>query len=335
MRLTPKIIAIVLVASIVPLLVLAQLTSIGITHFGNTAKQGVVDTSQKYLIRAGEETVKMKAEELAKQVTIYLRQKLAENPNLTTRDLMNDTDFQRIAMQTWGPEEYTWVGAGNIINGEYRSILVAHPTVPRQYWGLDLAYHLRWNETMPDLYYIAVVKPLEHLDVPTVICGYYKWIEPKKNKTVDKYLCNAPVDPKIEIYDPVLKYKVRLNAGTAAYIEGYFQYLTQNPMNPSETIASEVQRNIDAASQQVYINLIIAFAIAVVFIVILGVFTISKIANPIVEISKTADRIAEGEMDIEVPYRERKDELGILANSVERLRRSLKVTMQSLEEALK
>lgn len=335
MRLTPKIVAIVLVASLVPLLVLAQLTILGISQFGATAKEGVTNTSQQYLIRAGQEAVRMKAEDLAWQVTIYLRQKLAENPNLTTRDLMNDPEFQRIAVQRWGPNEYTWVGGGEIINGEPRGILIAHPTVPKQYLGLDLKYHLKWNQTMPDLYEIAVVKALSKPEAPETVCGYYKWIEPTTNKTVDKYICQAPVNITLLVYDPMLKQPIRISAGTSAYIDGYFQYLTQNPANPSETIASEVEKNVNAASQQVYMSILIAFAIAIVFVVIIAVFTISRIANPIVEISKTADKIAEGNIDAEVPYRERGDELGILANSIERLRRSLKVTMQSLEEALK
>ena len=335
MKLTFKILAIVLIVSIVPLLILAQLSVIGIAQYGSSAKKGVVDVSQNYLTRAGQEAVKMKAEDLAKQVTIYLRQKIAQNPNLTTRDLMNDTEFQKIAMQTWGAYEYTWVGAGHVINGERRGILLAHPTVPQKYWGLDLKYHLKWDQQMPDLYNIAVIKALENLDAPQTVCGYYKWNDPVLNKTVDKYLCTAPVDPSIEIYDPVLNYKLRLSAGTAAYIDGYFQYLTQNPANPAETIASEVEKNVDASIQQVYVNMIIAFSVAAVFIAVLALFTVTKIVNPIIEISRVADKIAEGGIDNEVPYRERNDEIGILANSIERLRRSLKVTMQSLEEALK
>uniref|UniRef100_A0A7J3M2C7 Chemotaxis protein n=1 Tax=Archaeoglobus fulgidus TaxID=2234 RepID=A0A7J3M2C7_ARCFL len=105
MRVTPKIIAIVLVASLVPLLVLAQLTITGILQYGAIAKEEVTKTSEQYLTRAGQEVVRIKAEELAKQVGIYVKQKLAENPNLTTRDLMNDPEFLRIAIQTWGPNE--------------------------------------------------------------------------------------------------------------------------------------------------------------------------------------------------------------------------------------
>lgn len=134
--------------------------------------------------------------------------------------------------------------------------------------------------------------------------------------------------------------------GTSVYIDGYFQYLTQNPANPSENIANQIDKNIDAASQQVstsleaakqhlYFGFGIAFGIAAVFIAILAFFTTSKISGPIIEISKTADRISSGELEVEVLFQDREDEIGILAKSIERLGRSLKVAMGSLEEALK
>ncbi|MCX7727277.1 MAG: HAMP domain-containing protein, partial [Chitinispirillaceae bacterium] len=77
------------------------------------------------------------------------------------------------------------------------------------------------------------------------------------------------------------------------------------------------------------------FVIAMVFVVLIAFFTVTRIGKPIIELSKTTDKISGGEVDIEVPFRNRTDEIGILANSIERLKRSLKVAMQSLEEALK
>jgi len=85
----------------------------------------------------------------------------------------------------------------------------------------------------------------------------------------------------------------------------------------------------------VYTNLVIALVVAGVFVGLIAFFTITRIARPIVDLSKTADKISAGEVDTEVPFRNRADEIGVLASSIERLKRSLKVAMQSLEEALK
>lgn len=336
MKLTPKIGLIVLLASFVPLLVLAQLTLVGVAQSGESARTGVINVSQVYIEKAGQEAVKMKTEDLAKKVELYLRQKLRENPNLTTLDLMTDPDFLELSAKRWGMGEYTWILGGSVAGAERRVVTVVYPTLPKTQWGKDIKNDLGWDKSMPELYNLTLSSMGSFTQVT---CGYYKWIEPDTKKEVEKYGCNIPVSLSLRVYDPTLNTSVILIAGTGAYIDGYFQYLTKNPANPAENIAGEVTKNIEKAGEQIYVNLGIAFAIAVVFIVvfilIIAYFTITRIANPIVELSRTADKISAGEVDTEVPFRERADEIGILANSIERLKRSLKVAMQSLEEALK
>ncbi|MEM1671152.1 MAG: hypothetical protein QXY92_02410 [Archaeoglobaceae archaeon] len=99
MKLTPKIVIIVLLASFVPLLLLAQLTVMGVAEFGENARTGVINVSQVYIVKAGEEAVKMKTDELSKKLELYLRSKLRENPNLTTTDLLKDPDFWRSLLE--------------------------------------------------------------------------------------------------------------------------------------------------------------------------------------------------------------------------------------------
>ncbi|MDK2795626.1 MAG: hypothetical protein PWQ22_1060 [Archaeoglobaceae archaeon] len=332
MKLTPKIVLIVLIASVVPLLVLAQLTIVGVAQSGESAREGVVNVSQVYIEKAGQEAVKMKTEDLAKKVELYLRQKLKENPNLTTVDLMNDPDFLEISAKRWGMGEYTWVLGGTVAGTERRVVTVVYPTLSKTQWGKDIKNDLGWDKSMPELYNLTLSSMGS---ITTLTCGYYTWIEPDTKKEVKKYGCNFPVSLSLRVYDPTLNMSVFLIAGTGAYIDGYFQYLTKNPANPTENIAGEVTKSIEKAGEQIYVNLGIAFAIAVVFILIIAYFTITSIANPIVELSKTAEKISAGEMDTEIPFKERADEIGTLANSIERLKRSLKVAMQSLEEALK
>ncbi|MEM4155595.1 MAG: HAMP domain-containing protein [Archaeoglobaceae archaeon] len=332
MKLTPKIILIVLIASVVPLLVLAQLTLMGVAQSGESARAGVVNVSQIYIEKAGQEAVKMKTEDLAKKIELYLRQKLRENPNLTTVDLMNDPDFRELSARKWGMGEYTWVLGGAVIGKEYKIVTVIYPTLPQSQWGKEIKSDLGWDKSMPELYNLTVGS---FGSFTYLTCGYYTWIEPDTLKETRKYLCQFPVSLSLRVYDPTLKTNVVLIAGTGAYIDGYFQYLTKNPANPAENIAGEVTKSIEKAREQIYVNLGIAFAIAVVFILIIAYFTISSIANPIVELSRSADKISAGEVDTEIPFKERADEIGILSNSIERLKRSLKVAMQSLEEALK
>ncbi|MET1124765.1 MAG: HAMP domain-containing protein [Archaeoglobaceae archaeon] len=339
MRLSVKILAIVILASVVPLAVLAQLTISGIQQYGEQAKSGVIDVSQDYLTRAGQEAVYMKAQDLALHIQTYIqmKMKLENKTMLTTFDLIQDPEFRKLATQRWGAMEYTWVGAGNRVGDRDIAVLLAHPAFVGEYekaLGLDLATFLRWNETMPDLYNL-LLKITENPEAPQPVCGYYKWDDPRtpEKEEIPKYLCHYPTT--VKVYDPLTKSQLWVVAGTSAYIDGYFQYLTQNPANPAENIASEVEKAISSAISAVYMNLAIAAVIAVVFLVVLIYYTTSQIANPIVEMAKVADRIAEGEVEATVPYQERADEIGILAKSIERLRRSIKVAMKSLEEALK
>ncbi|MCS7143517.1 MAG: HAMP domain-containing protein [Archaeoglobaceae archaeon] len=332
MKLAPKIIIIVLLASFVPLLVLAQLTIMGVTDFGENARSGVINVSQVYIVKAGEEAVKMKTDELGKKLEIYFRNKLRENPNLNTTDILKDPDFLEIASRRWGMGEYTWVMGAGLVGGEWRVITLVYPTLPKDKWGKDIKYDLKWNESIPEFYNLS----MKAVGYPAqIICDYYTWVEPETNEAVEKYGCYQQVLLPTPIYDPYLKSRVVILAGTGAYIDGYFKYLTQSPGNPTENIAGEVTKSIEKAGEQVYMNLLIAFVVAVVFVGLIAFFTITRIAKPIIELSKTADKISAGEVDTEVPFRNRADEIGILANSVERLKRSLKVAMQSLEEALK
>ncbi|WP_456329773.1 HAMP domain-containing protein [Archaeoglobus sp.] len=335
MKLTPQIVLIVIVASLVPLGILSQLVIGGITAFSDEAKKGVTDVSQEYLTKAGQEAVRMKAQDLAMTIEKYIeaKMKLENKTVLTTYDLINDPEFWNIGVQSWGAKEYTWVGAGNKVAGRDHAVLIAHPAFigKEKYLGVDLAL-LGWNKTMPELYNL-LVKIVENPEAPKEVCGYYTWKDPSTGEEYLKYLCHYPTS--VKVYDPITNSELWVVAGTSAYIDGYFQYLTQNPENPAENIADEISKSLEEALQQVYYSLGIAAAIALIFVVVLAVFTTTTITRPIIELSNTADKIAEGDLEAEVPHQDRSDEIGILAKSIERLRRSLKVAMESLEEALK
>lgn len=332
MKLTSKIIGIVLLSSFVPVLLLAQLTVMSFAEFGENARSGVINVSQVYIAKAGEEAVKMKTEELAKALELYLGNKIRENPNLTTADLIKDPDFLKIASSRWGNDEYTWVMGAGFVGGEWKVITLVYQSLPREKWGKDIKNELGWHESMPEFYDLTM-KALGYSE--RITCDYYTWIDFQTNESVKKYGCYRQVSLPVPIYDPNINSRVVILAGTGASIDGYFKYLTQGSGNVSESIGTEVAKSIEKAGEQVYTNLVIALVVAGVFVGLIAFFTITRIARPIVDLSKTADKISAGEVDTEVPFRNRADEIGVLASSIERLKRSLKVAMQSLEEALK
>jgi len=119
---------------------------------------------------------------------------------------------------------------------------------------------------------------------------------------------------------------------------------------PGATVSKEIESKVDAAANIVVeisstkmisstISSVNIFAIASVVIaiavatVIMFVIT-NLISRPVIDISTAADRISEGELETKIPHQER-DEIGILARSIERLRRSLQAAAESLEGAFR
>ncbi|GEM_PF-6511404 len=80
---------------------------------------------------------------------------------------------------------------------------------------------------------------------------------------------------------------------------------------------------------------ITAIIIALVMVIVLAFVVSNSISKPIVELSMISERVSMGELETEVPHQDRDDEIGLLAKSIERLRRSLKIAIDSLEEALR
>ena len=73
MRLSLKIVAIVLLASVVPTAITGFGSLMGVGAFGESAKVRATNVSGEYLTKVGEDVVRTKAQDLALQVDIYLK----------------------------------------------------------------------------------------------------------------------------------------------------------------------------------------------------------------------------------------------------------------------
>ncbi|THB70050.1 MAG: HAMP domain-containing protein [Desulfobulbaceae bacterium] len=78
-------------------------------------------------------------------------------------------------------------------------------------------------------------------------------------------------------------------------------------------------------------SLYIALAIGALFVALPLTFVmISSILKPIKELTVAADEFSKGKMDTEIPYTDRKDEIGRLAQSLKRLGMSVKVAISNM-----
>ena len=82
------------------------------------------------------------------------------------------------------------------------------------------------------------------------------------------------------------------------------------------------------------IILVIAFILVSLFTVILIIFIFRKILSPIKSITKTTNRLARGELYVDIPY-ESNDEIGTLANNIRLMTSQLKEYIEYISEQTK
>jgi HAMP domain-containing protein len=322
MNIAAKITAMVFVSVLIPLILFGQMSYGGIDNLGSATHKMVINQTSNYLAEAAKEAVKMKARDVAAEIGTYLNY---NDENITLSDLISDSEFLMKAMQPWADEESTWVVAVTLMKGETKVVLVAKPDIDRSDWGKDLKSNLRWDKKEPDLYRI-LTRSLDNPDSPLPVCGYY--LTGKEFRETG-YACFYPTG--VQIYNSELKTKMHLLAGTMVKIDDYVNYITKNVDKDNDNL----NFYIDWMKGQISKSLGLAVILGAVLAGFTGYFTLRNVSKPIIEISRAADRISSGQLDVQIPHQLREDEVGRLAKSVERLRRSLNRAVESLEEILK
>lgn len=99
----------------------------------------------------------------------------------------------------------------------------------------------------------------------------------------------------------------------------------ENVESDLKTIASLKESNAKSFSQSngqtahtVKMLVTVLMAIGVIAALVLGIFMSSSVSKPITEIMYSANKIAEGDLDIEIKV-DSKDEIGILKNSFKKM----------------
>ncbi|MBT4574840.1 MAG: hypothetical protein HOB92_00075, partial [Candidatus Cloacimonetes bacterium] len=140
-----------------------------------------------------EESIKQKAEDVAKQVEIYM----VSNPNMTLKELQEDSYFRDIAIQSVGETGYT-----AILN--YETLFNLFHIKP-EFQGMDLS---TLKESLPDIWDI-LMQANRGYDSG----GIYDWIEPD-GTTKQKYMYTAIV--KIRTADGI-----GMAVAATAYLDDY------------------------------------------------------------------------------------------------------------------
>lgn len=232
----------------------------------------------------------------ANQANLYLN----ANPYLKKEDFLKDPRLKAIATQKVGLTGYTVLyektDDERLILRVHRNPKICAPIIPE----LSMLKE-RLGVNFPEFWRIQVSATPSK---PSV--GYYKWQEDNGNFR-DKYMACVNIEG------------THFYIASTTYIDEFLQ-----PMQLLKSQAKEMatlERNKNAA---------IVFIISVVVAVMAFTFG-GKLSSNIMYLSDVTDRISLGDLDA-IIEKKSKDELGVLTDSISRLRNSVKLSMKRLRK---
>lgn len=113
-----------------------------------------------------------------------------------------------------------------------------------------------------------------------------------------------------------------------------FQKITQDINNHYINYKKALNQQISKESKLIRLQFMIGILIAIVIACVLGMINARKITKPIVEISKVLNEVGSGVLTVSIPKRvvDRKDELGILASSLEHMISELRSLINNINQ---
>jgi HAMP domain-containing protein len=219
---------------------------------------------------------------------------IKSHPKMRREDLMKDPWLKEIAVQKVGETGYTAVHDTRAINYFH-----ANPKIV----GMDLH---ELADKLP-----AFWKILE-ASLKGPASGYYDWKD-ADGKIRPKYMYLTPVKG------------TDLIVASTTYIEEF-----SVPSKAVEAKMTEIERKFLREYGTKF--RIFYLIISVVFIILLGVIYVysRSVVRPILHLSQVADRISMGDLDAPIAVKA-KGEVGVLAESIERMQVSVKAAIERLQ----
>lgn len=308
-----KLLIVMLTVSIVPLGILGYVAlddsrqlSGSIAGEARSIGELSIAESTSALNALGEELVKTKAQDVARQVEIYL----AAHPGMTVADLQSDPEFQAIVVQPVGETGYTTGMDADTLIGLFHK----DPAIV----GTD--YH-NMRADNPKFY-----KLLESGWGYIDLSGYYPWTDPDGavRDTYGYYV--VVMTPTVD--------NVFLRIGATVYIDEFSEparnteaTIREHLTGVEETIAMKT----GATSTQNTVLIITVLTMAIIGIV--SYAFARTITDPLRNLRDIADRVSMGDMENTGVDIKTGDELDELAESFQRMIISLRYYMDAARPA--
>ncbi len=294
---TTKILTIFLSLSVISMGVVGGMAIFNIRDMGSYALENssslgerAIKDSTKHLNTLGEEIIKQKAIDVAKQVEMYLKFR----PAMTPTDMRNDEELRHIVVQPVGTTGYT-----TLIDPRNMNIIIHK--FPEQEKNL-----IPLKEIVPSFWAL-----LESSAGGTITSGYYDWLE-VDGSINQKYASIVPVD----------------NSKGNSLTLWATTYITEFSM-PAEQTKQEINAAILDSSNYINKNVSniqdlfsVLFTILVIIVISLSLLLSRVITSPIQALNHGAEAIGQGKLGYQIKVKS-KDELGDLANSFNQMSSAL------------
>ncbi len=308
LSLTTKLLVALLGLTVVSLSIVGLLTFRYLKGLGDYALESnlslgrsAVQDSAGSLEKSGEEAIKQKAIDVARQVEIYLK---GCSP-ASAADLKYDKELRRIAVQPVGKTGYTAIVDAN------RFVILLHKHPGQEGRGLtSLA------TTLPSFW--AVIRSSAGGKDAS---GYYDWKE-LDGSVKRKYAHIAPIKSSLR--------EGALTLWATTYIDEFTQPATETSHKIEAAVIRTGQHINDKirTTRYVFAGIFTALLLAVT---VLGFWLARTITRPILALNASSKRIGAGDLDHKVEVRTG-DEIEDLSDSFNKMASDLKVHIQNLKE---
>jgi methyl-accepting chemotaxis protein len=239
----------------------------------------------------GEDVIKQKAVDVAKQMEIYLR----SNPTLTVADLQNDSYFQGVAVQRVGKTGYTAITDVDTLICRFHS----NPKIA----NLDLS---TLSGKLPGFWSV-----MEKSKGGKEVWGYYDWAE-ADGSIKQKYMHIAIVGAKTA--DGVV-----FSVAATTYIDEFSSPVKLTEAKIKNSVDNTVVKIKNSTEGLQTGNTILIITLLTLIAVIIISFLLAKsISEPVENLKKAADSATDGNFDIVLP-KSNNIEISSLTASVEML----------------
>lgn len=269
-----KLLIIMVAISLIPLLVIGFISITGTQNLGLSAAEDAraigmesVNNASSAMNILGEEMIRRIAQDVAKQVEIYIN----AHPAMTVTDLQSDPEFQKIIVQSVGKTGYTTGMDANTLINRFHS--------NSKNVGTD--YHTM--ETTNPEFYAILAKGSNCQDSS----GYYPWKDADGvyREKYGYYICtNAKTADG-----------VTLRIGATTYIDEFSQPVREIEEQINTRI-NQTTTTINDKTTSVTGLIILVTLITMLIVVVTGYIFAQSISNPIRQLTVQAKQLSRGDL---------------------------------------